>query len=187
MTESLTPDQERMASRQDGNYEVPIVSEAAAGSDSPKARRTPSNRATGFSTGPDEAERILNAARIDLAEVQRQFERNLDDLLQRWTDITARQRDQIVDQVRSAVTSDDLAALARISVSTSDAAQALTEAMTDMALTAAQEMSREASRQGVPIDPVASDSSVFASVAAAMAALLAEGLTNSAGREALRQ
>jgi hypothetical protein len=124
---------------------------------------------------------------IDLEEVQRDWERHLDQLLTRWGDITRDQRDAIVDQVRAAVTSNDLAALAAISVSTSAAVEALTEAMTDMALAAARQMSREAQQQGVRIDPVASDSAGFAAVATALVALLAEGLTNSAGREALRR
>jgi hypothetical protein len=37
------------------------------------------------------------------------------------------------------------------------------------------------------LDPVASDSAVFAAIAATTAGLLAEGLTNAAGREALRR
>jgi hypothetical protein len=124
---------------------------------------------------------------VDLSEVQRQFENRLKDLLAQWVNITAKQRDQILDQVRLAVTSDDLAALANLHVSSSEAAQALTEAMSDMALEAAQGMAKEAAAQGVRIDPVASDRSLFASVAAATAVLLAQGLANSAGREALRQ
>jgi len=138
--------------------------------------------AVGFATtGTD----IVNE--VDLSEVQRQFEQRLDDLLQEWVRITAKQRQEILDQVRLAVTSDDLAALSSMHVSTSEAAEALTEAMSDMALEAAQGMSKEAAAQGVRIDPVASDRSLFASIAAATAVLLAQGLTNSAGREALRQ
>ena len=138
--------------------------------------------AAGFATTSTE---IVNAVNLD--EVQRQFERRLDDLLQQWTNITAKQRDEIIDQVRAAVTSDDLAALASIHVSTSAAAQALTEAMSAMALDAAQGFAREAREQGVRIDPVATDSDLFAPTAAALAILLAQGLTNAAGREALRQ
>ena len=140
---------------------------------------TPSNRVSAF------VPRLANE--VDLAEVQRAFELRLDDLLQEWVTITAKQRAEILDQVRLAVTSDDLAALASIHVSTSEAAQALTEAMSGMALEAARGMSREAGAQGVRIDPVASDTSLFASIAAATAVLLAQGLTNTAGRQALRQ
>ncbi len=124
---------------------------------------------------------------IDLTEVEREFEEALDSLWSGWDDISAEWKRQILDQVRVAVTSDDLAALAAISVSTTAAQEALVDSMVDMALTAAKRMSREAQEQGVRIDPVASDSALFASVAAVVALLLAEGMTNGAGREALRQ
>ena len=141
---------------------------------------------TGFvSTGTDVFN--LAAADIDLSQVQKDWEKQLRELLKQWTDITRDQIDSIVDQVRSAINSDDLAALAAISVSTTAAVEALTEAMTDMALTAAKRVTREAAAQDVRLDPVASDSATFAAVAVALSALLAEGLTNSAGREALRR
>jgi hypothetical protein len=124
---------------------------------------------------------------IDLSEVQREFEERLEQLMADWGGLSAEWIDRIVDQVRSAVTSNDLAAIARISVNTTAAEEALTEAMVDMALTAAKRVTREASEQGVRVDPVASDSSVFASVAAATVFLLAQGMSNSAAREALRQ
>lgn len=129
----------------------------------------------------------VSAADIDLSKVQRDFERRLGELLSDWESISADQRAQILDQVRAAVTSDDLNALARISVSTTAAELALTEAMTDIALDAAQRVVEEAAEQDVRIDPVASDSAGFAAMAAVVAALLGEGLTNSAGREALRR
>lgn len=133
--------------------------------------------------------RLLNIdpADIDLTAVQRDWERRLDDLIRLWGDITAHQRDEIVDRVRSAITSNDLAAIARLTTSTAEATEALTEAMTEMALSAAQQYTREAAEQDVRVDPVASDSATFAALAAVTTALLAEGLTNSAGREALRR
>lgn len=124
---------------------------------------------------------------IDLARVQRDWERRLDDLIRVWGDITAHQREEIVDRVRSAITSNDLAALAALTTSTAEATQALTEAMTEMALSAAKQYVREAAEQDVRLDPVASDSATFTAMAGVTAALLAEGLTNSAGREALRR
>ncbi|MGE5827665.1 MAG: hypothetical protein ACM30G_04780 [Micromonosporaceae bacterium] len=136
------------------------------------------------STGPSNA---IDPADIDLSAVQRDWERRLDDLIAVWGDITAHQRDEIVDRVRSAITSNDLAALAAITVSVSEATEALTRAMTDMALSAAQQYVQEAAEQDVRVDPVASDSATFAALAAVTTALLAEGLTNSAGREALRR
>lgn len=146
---------------------------------------TTSLTTTGFAarTGPD----LRNASDIDLSRLLAEFEKQLDALLRRWTDITADQRRQIVDQVRVAVTSNDLAALARLHVSTAAGAELLTEAMGQMALDAAKEVVHEASTQGVRIDPVASDRMGFHVVAEALTALLAEGLTNSGGREALRR
>lgn len=129
----------------------------------------------------------LTAGEIDLAKVQRDWERQLEDLLAAWTDISARQIDQIIDQVRAAITSNDLAALARLNVTSAEAAEILTRSMTEMALTAAQRMSEEAARQDVPIDPVASDTEPLAATATALASLLAAGLASSAGREALRR
>jgi hypothetical protein len=143
--------------------------------------------AAGFaSTGP-ESVRNIDPLDIDLSAVQREFEHRLDQLLDAWQSITADQRDQILDQVRSAVTSNDIAALAHISVSTAAATEALTQAMLEMALAAAQQLVHEAREQDVRLDPVASDSAGFHVLAGAMAALLAEGLTNAAGREAWRR
>lgn len=129
----------------------------------------------------------IDPSDIDLDAVQESWERRLDQLLSDWTEVTRDQRRQIADRVRMAITADDLNAIAAMSVSTAEATELLTEAMTDIALSAAKQASREAAKQGVRIDPVASDTSTFAAVAGVMALLLAEGLTNSAGREALRR
>jgi hypothetical protein len=179
MTETTVPDdpRERAGQRLTMDYPVELLERPKAG----KTVRAPSAMAR----TTNRTSRIVNE--VDLSEVQRQFEQRLDDLLQQWTDITAKQRAEILDQVRLAVTSDDLAALASLHVNTGEATQALTDAMADMALDAARGMSREAGRQGVRIDPVASDQSLFANIAAATVVLLAQGLTNAAGRQALRQ
>lgn len=129
----------------------------------------------------------INPSDIDLSEVQAEFEDRLDRLMSDWGGLTQRQIDRIVDQVRVAVTANDLAAIAAISVNTSDAAELLAEHMMGMALEAAKRMSREAREQGVRIDPVASDGERFTASAVAMAALLGAAMANSAGREALRQ
>lgn len=131
-------------------------------------------------TGAD----LLNS--VDLSKLQRDFERQLDALLAQWFTVTAKQRDQILDQVRAAVTADDVNALARLNISTGEQADILTRAMTEMALTAAQHVTDEAAKQGVRMDPVATDTDKFTVTAAALAALLGGALTNSAGREALR-
>ncbi len=133
------------------------------------------------------AVRNIDPTAVNLDTVQRDFERRLNQLLDEWVSITADQRNQILDQVRFAITSDDLAALTRISVSTTAAAEALTDAMADMALQAARRVVEEAEEQDVRIDPVASDTATFAAMSVVVAALLGQGLTNAAAREAARR
>jgi len=131
--------------------------------------------------------RNLAPTDVDLSQVQRDWERHLDALLEPWFTVTARQRDQILAQVRRAVNDNDLAALAALNVSSAEQADILTAAMTEMALNAAQHATDEAARQGVRVEPVAVPPSRFAASALAMAALLAASLSNSAAREALRR
>lgn len=129
----------------------------------------------------------LAATDVDLSAVQAAWERQLATLLKQWFTVTEHQRDQILDKVRAAINNNDLAALAALNVSSSEQAHILTEAMTEMALAAAQHVVDEAARQGVRIDPVATDTHKFALTATALAALLTAGLANAAGREALRR
>jgi hypothetical protein len=129
----------------------------------------------------------ISSADVDLSKVQRDWERQLDQLLAQWFTVTAKQRDQILDHVRSAINNNDLAALAALNVSSAEQANILTAAMTTMALNAAQHVTDEAARQGVRVDPVATDTNRFAATAVALSVLLTAALTNSAGREALRR
>lgn len=133
--------------------------------------------------------RLLNlaAADINLDRVQAEWERHLDRLLAGWVDVTTRQRREITEQVQAAVDSTDLAKLAKMSVSTKQAETNLLAAMDDMAVIAAQHVVDEAAAQDVNIEPKTGDRRQRSSMATAVALLLAEGLTNSAGREALRQ
>ena len=131
--------------------------------------------------------RNLAPTDVDLSQVQRDWERQLTALLKQWFTVTEHQRDVILDKVRAAINNDDLAALAALNVSSAEQAHILTEAMTQMALAAAQHVTDEAAKQGVRIDPVATDTHRFAATAVALAALLTAALTNSAGREALRR
>jgi hypothetical protein len=124
---------------------------------------------------------------IDLSGVQQDFERHLEQILSEWSGITRRQVDQIIDQVKAAVSAGDLKRLAKLSVSTKDAEEALLDSMTSMALTAAQRVVDEAASQGANINPVASDRAPFGLIAGATAGLLAGALANAAGREALRR
>lgn len=133
-----------------------------------------------MTTGPD-------PTGIDLSKVQTDWERSLDALLGAWFAVTADQRDKILDQVRAAINNDDLAALANLNVSSEEQAHILTEAMTELALQAAERVTHEAAAQGVRIDPVATDTHKFLAHARSLANLLTQGMTNSAGREALRR
>jgi hypothetical protein len=139
---------------------------------------TTTGRFRAAATGPDD---------IDLRQVQADWETHLDQLLAVWVDITSDQRDEIVAQVRAAVSRDDVAALAALHVSTAAATAALMAAMNEMAIAAAERMVEEAAEQDVTLAPAAPDGSVLAPLAAALAILLAQGLTNAAAREALRR
>ena len=124
---------------------------------------------------------------VDLSQVQADWEAHLDDLLAAWVDITADQRAEIISQVRSAISRDDVAALAVLHVSTAAATAALMAAMTEMAVVAAERMAAEAAAQDVTVEPTPPEGSVLAPLAAALAILLAQGLTNAGAREALRR
>jgi hypothetical protein len=143
-----------------------------------------------MTTGPAARFRVGNAIDprdIDLTGVQHDFERHLESILAEWTGITRSQIDEIVAKVENAIDKRDLDKLARMSVSTKAAEEALLETMTSMALTAAQRVVDEAAQQGANINPVASDTKPFSLIASATAALLAGALVNAAGREALRR
>lgn len=124
---------------------------------------------------------------IDLTAVQAAWEQALEDLLASWRDITAEQRDAIAEQVRAAVNSDDVAAIAAISVSAAAAAGTLTAAVIAMAYAAADAMADELAAQGVDVEPGTPDEAALAANATAVASLLAAGLANAAAREALRR
>lgn len=137
--------------------------------------------------GPFLPGNAINPNDIDLTGVQQDFERHLEQILSTWTGITRRQIDQVIDQVKGAISAGDLKRLAKLSVSTKDAEEALLESMTAMALSAAQRVVDETAAQGRNINPVASDTAPFGLMAAATAGLLAGALANAAGREALRR
>jgi len=124
---------------------------------------------------------------IDLSKVQDDWERQLERVLTAWVAVTADQRRQIVEQVRHAVNNDDLNAIAKISVTSNQAAEILTEAMNQMAATAAEAMQREAADQGVQIEAVPGHPELHSATAAAIAALLGAGLANAASRDAMRR
>lgn len=129
----------------------------------------------------------IATSEIDLTRVQDQWERQLAKLLSTWKGITQDQIDEIADRVRSAVYSNDVAAIAALSTTSANAAAALIQAMNEMAFIAAEEVVRAARVEQVHLEPVGGDPNFLAAISIATAALLAAGLANSGAREALRR
>jgi hypothetical protein len=129
----------------------------------------------------------IDVTQIDLSAVQAAWERQLSRVLDAWVSITGDQRRRIIEQVRAAVNADDLNAIAKISVSSTEAADLLTKAMNEMALIASQHMVTELNDQGLHAHPVPGHPDLHGSYAAATATLLAAGLANAGAREALRR
>lgn len=132
----------------------------------------------------DERERRLVEQAMDA--IRTLFESALEALLATWDTITRAWRRELVDQVRQAVTDDDIAALARLVVDTDDAETTLAAAMTTLAERAAQQLADEAAAQGVTVEPADPDEDGLGAVATVAVTLLAVGLAGAAAREALR-
>ncbi|MFI9079128.1 phage portal protein [Streptomyces sioyaensis] len=121
----------------------------------------------------------LDAARVALDDA-------LTQLLDDWQDISADQRDELIDQVQQAVEDDDTEALSALTVSSEAAAAALTAAMVAMWGTAAGQVVAEGAEQGATVEEPEAPEEELGTVAAVVAGLLAAGLAAAAGREALR-
>lgn len=118
--------------------------------------------------------------------IQDDWEVALAALLAAWAPVSAAQREQLLEQIRTAVADSDLAALAKLEVDTGDAQEALLAALVGMSTVAAQRMVDEAASQGQNIEPHEADAATLEGIAGATAALLGQGLAQAAGREALR-
>jgi HK97 family phage portal protein len=110
----------------------------------------------------------------------------LTQLLDNWQDISADQRDEVIEQVRAAVEGGDTEALSALTVGSDVAAAALAAALIAMWGTAAGQVVAEAAAQGFTVEEPAAPEGDLGAVAAVVAALLAAGLAAAAGREALR-
>ncbi|WP_030798962.1 phage portal protein [Streptomyces sp. NRRL S-337] len=121
----------------------------------------------------------LDAARAALDDA-------LDQLLDDWQDISADQRDALIEQVRAAVEDGDTEALSALTASSEAGAAALTAAMAALWGTAAGQVVAEASAHGATVEEPEAPEEQLGAVAGAVAALLAAGLAAAAGREALR-
>ncbi|MEV7470262.1 phage portal protein [Streptomyces kronopolitis] len=110
----------------------------------------------------------------------------LTQLLEDWQDISADQRDELIEQVQQAVEDGDTEALSALTVDSAAAAAALTAAMVATWGTAAGQVVAEAAAQGTTIEEPPAPEGDLGTVAAVVAGLLAAGLAAAAGREALR-
>lgn len=143
---------------------------------------------------------ITAEASPELTHVRADLEYALGRLLEEWAPVTDAQINDLAEQVRTAATNNDPAALADLSADSVEAAGRLRRALGEMAQTAATRMAAEAAAQGVHVDPPTVDESLRArhqltisnfggelvQIAVAVAAMLAGDLAASAGREALR-
>ncbi len=125
---------------------------------------------------------------IDLDGVQEDWEAQLGALMDTWAEVTGRQTDEIIEQVRAAVNNHDPQALSMVIVTTSAATQFLAESMIRLAEKASGRVVDEAKDQGVTIsDAAVADAGTLLALAAVTAALLGQSLANAGAREALRR
>lgn len=134
----------------------------------------------------DDDGRVEQLVAAAMAAIRSAFESALNGLLAAWGTVSAAWRRQLVDQVREAVDTGDVSALASLGVDTDPADDELTAAMVALAERAAQQVADEAAAQGVNIDPAEADEDGLSAVATVAVALLAMGLAGAAAREALR-
>jgi hypothetical protein len=123
-----------------------------------------------------------------LQDVQRDWESALERVLDDWRGISQTQRRALTDRIRELAARGDVEGLAYMAdvVDTGPGADALRQAMEDLAQRAGERIADEAASQGVSVTPRTGDLGALKGYAAATAALLGQGLALSAGREALR-
>lgn len=114
------------------------------------------------------------------------WQHEMDRLIAAWDRITGEQRTELVEQVREAVANDDVGALSELVVSTDAADDLLTAHMVAMALIGANEVVAEAQEQEVETEPVVPSEDDIHILARVVVTMLARGLGDSAGREAMR-
>lgn len=127
------------------------------------------------------------AAKTDFQAVQTGWQSALDRLVADWADITTAQRADLRAQIVTAVDAGDVGALGRLTADAKVSAAVLKKAMVALAAEAAQQQADEADAQGVTVDPGTPDDGRLGLYATAVAAIMASGLANSAGRDALRR
>lgn len=123
----------------------------------------------------------------DLTPVQEQWLAAIDDAMTHWPHITAAQREQLHEQIATAIDTGELAALGSLAVDTHAAALMIGRALTALAGTAGAQVVAEAAAQEVTgVHPQMPPPGVLAATAAVVAGVLGASMAASAGREALR-
>lgn len=128
----------------------------------------------------------IDSTEVDLAQVQADWQAALTEVLAQWEDITAAQREQLMQQIQVAVDADNPSQLGNMVVTTSTATALLMAAMIALAAAGAAALIAEAAEQGVHLQPGQAEAEELAKIAAVTADLLGDGLANAAGREAVR-
>jgi HK97 family phage portal protein len=114
------------------------------------------------------------------------WEAALGRLLDAWGPILTAWQRSLLDQIKRAIGDGDIAALATLAVSSTDAAALIADAMAGAAGDGADAIVREAKTQDVTADPVTPEHHTLAKIAGALAAILAAEAALGAGAEGLR-
>lgn len=130
---------------------------------------------------------IEAAAKTDFGKVQAAWQSEVDRLIKAWAGVTESQRADLRAQIVAAVDAADLVGLGALTADHTAGADLLAAAMVGMAEQAAAQQASEAKAQGVTVTPAVPDQVKLAAYAAGVAAIMASGLANAAGRDALRR
>lgn len=140
-------------------------------------------------TAPESPDQSAAESGPDLPDVSHMadtLDQHLSDLSAQWVDLSAAQKQQLVDQVHTTAQYGHVTDLPDMHVDTAATAAALTAAMVTIAAVASGQMVTEAAAQGVELATVHLSQSVFGPVAHVVARLLADELRITAARAALR-
>jgi hypothetical protein len=122
----------------------------------------------------------------DVAHMATALAEALTNLGVQWEDLSAAQKQQLVDEVRAAAEHGQLTDLADLPVDSDATHAALTAAMVAIAAVASRQIVTEAAAQGVELAVVHLPHGTFAPVAAVVTRLLADELRITAARAALQ-
>jgi hypothetical protein len=175
----------------------PATPEPAAGDQVSARRVTSRRRAPGRdrqvraagdpAAGHRQLTTIEAASGMDPDAIQALWQTALDKLIELWKQLTGRQREELAEQIKTAVDDDDVESLGDLTADSDVAAEALAEALGEVAEGSAEQLVVEAASQGVTIGgAIQIGLERLAELSRAIARMLASGLADAAGREALR-